>query len=83
MYAQIVDDMDGRTLVAANTQMGGVAEELGSKGTKEAAEAVGKAIAERALEQGIKKVRFDRRGYKYHGRVKALADAARAGGLDF
>ena len=83
VYAQIIDDMAGRTLVAANTRDKQLASELRYGGNKTAAAAVGKAIAERALAAGIKEVVFDRREYKYHGRVAALADAARAAGLAF
>ncbi|MBT9258977.1 MAG: 50S ribosomal protein L18 [Clostridiales bacterium] len=82
IYAQVVDDTIGHTLVAASSldpALRGVVK--GS--TKEGAEAVGKLLAQRALEKGITKVVFDRGGYRYHGRVKALADGARAGGLEF
>jgi large subunit ribosomal protein L18 len=78
IYAQIIDDGQGVTLAAASTL------EDDSKGTdREAAARVGKLIAERALEKGLKDVVFDRGGYIYHGRVKALADAAREAGLNF
>ena len=83
VYAQIIDDGAGRTLAAASSidkQMRG---ELRYGGNKAAAAAVGKAIAAMALEAGIKEVVFDRREYKYHGRVAALADAAREEGLVF
>ena len=80
IYAQLVDDESGRTLAAASTQ--NVAVE-GNKGNKEAAKVVGTAIAERAKAAGIEVVVFDRNGFKYHGRVKSLADAAREGGLSF
>jgi len=81
IYAQIIDDVKGVTIAAAST----VEKDLrGDKGTdKDAAERVGKAIAERAVKAGIKEVVFDRGGYSYHGRVKALGDAARDGGLSF
>jgi large subunit ribosomal protein L18 len=82
-YAQIVDDGAGRTLVAASTCDKPLRDELRYGGNKTAAAAVGKAIAQRALEAGIKEVVFDRREYKYHGRVAALADAAREAGLVF
>jgi large subunit ribosomal protein L18 len=82
-YAQIVDDGAGRTLVAASTLDKQLREEVRYGGNKTAAAAVGKAIAQRALEAGIKEVVFDRREYKYHGRVAALADAAREAGLVF
>jgi large subunit ribosomal protein L18 len=78
IYAQIIDDSTGTTLAAAST-LG--AEVSGTKSDR--ARAVGKAVAERAKEKGISSVVFDRGGYKYHGRIKALADAAREAGLDF
>lgn len=81
IYAQIIDDAAGATLVTASTH------EKGSEIVKtyniDAATEVGKKIAARAVEKGVKQVVFDRGGYIYHGRVKALADAARAGGLEF
>jgi large subunit ribosomal protein L18 len=79
IYVQVIDDERGHTLVAASTS------ELGRDGKKktEMAAEVGKLIAERALAQGITKVVFDRGGYLYHGRVKAVAEAARAAGLQF
>ncbi len=83
IYVQIVDDITGRTLLAASSQVKGVLEGLKSGGNKEAAKRVGKLIAERAKEAGITKVVFDRGGYLYHGRIKELADAAREGGLQF
>ncbi len=80
VYAQVIDDLGGRTLVSAST----VEKGLRSKGGNvAAAKAIGKAVAERAKEKGIGKVVFDRGGYLYHGRVKALADAAREAGLEF
>ena len=82
-YAQIVDDDAGRTLVSASTLDKQLRAEVRYGGNKTAAAAVGKAIAQRALEAGIKEVVFDRREYKYHGRVAALADAAREAGLVF
>jgi large subunit ribosomal protein L18 len=82
-YAQIVDDGAGRTLVAASTLDKQLQSDLRYGGNKAAAAAVGKAIAQRALEAGIKEVVFDRREYKYHGRVAALAEAAREAGLVF
>lgn len=81
MYAQVIDDEAGRTLLSASTLDG---ESLGAGkygGNKDAAAAVGRTLAQRALAQGIKEVCFDRREYKYHGRVAALADAARQAGL--
>jgi len=80
--AQVIDDYAGRTLVAA-TSSAEVRGELKNGGNIEAAKRVGKAIAQRAKAMGITKVAFDRNGRMYHGRVKALADAARAGGLSF
>jgi large subunit ribosomal protein L18 len=84
-YAQLIDDVDGVTLVSASTLSDEVRKELGNGGhTKtDASKAVGKVLARMALEKGIKQVRFDRGGYLYHGRVQALADAAREGGLEF
>ena len=81
--AQVVDDTIGKTVVSASTADKALAKQLKYGGNKEAAEAVGKALAERALAAGLKEVRFDRGRCKYHGRVAALADAARAGGLEF
>jgi len=84
IYAQIIDDDQGRTLVSASTRDGETSKGLeGPGGNRPAAGEVGKAIAARAVEAGIKKVVFDRNGYAYHGRVKELADAARKGGLEF
>ena len=81
IYAQVIDDEQGVTLAAASTLEG---EGKGKRGSdKDAAAKVGKLIAERALEKGLKEVLFDRGGYIYHGRVKALADAAREAGLNF
>jgi large subunit ribosomal protein L18 len=79
IYAQIIDDENGVTLVAASSLEG---DKKGGS-NKEAAAEVGKRIAERAVEKGVKDVVFDRGGYIYHGRVKALADAAREAGLNF
>ena len=81
--AQVVDDESGKTLASASTADKSLAKAVKYGGNKAAAEAVGKAIAERAQKAGVKLVRFDRGACKYHGRVAALADAARAGGLDF
>jgi len=84
IYAQIIDDLAGRTLVSASTMDKELKAELGAKcGNKTAAAAVGKALAQRALAAGLKQVAFDRRSYRYHGRVAALADAAREAGLQF
>ncbi len=81
--AQVVDDESGKTLAAASTADKELSQKLKYGGNKTAAEAIGKAIAERAAKAGVKQVRFDRGSCKYHGRVAALAEAARAGGLDF
>lgn len=83
IYAQIIDDTIGHTLVSASTIDPELREKLQKTWNKEAAREVGKLIAKRALEKGIKKVVFDRGGYKYHGRVKELAEGAREGGLVF
>jgi large subunit ribosomal protein L18 len=84
MYAQIIDDLAGRTLVAASTRDQVLREELANKtGNKNAAAAVGRVLAQRALEAGVREVAFDRRAYRYHGRVAALAEAARQSGLQF
>ncbi len=83
IYAQIIEDTTGRTLVTASTVSKDVAEGQKYTGNVEAAKAVGAAIAKKALEQNIKQVVFDRNGFLYHGRVKALADAARETGLSF
>jgi len=82
IYAQVIDDTSGTTLAAASTNEADV--RAGLTGTKtDRARAIGKAIAERAREKGISAVVFDRGGYLYHGRIKALADAAREAGLEF
>ena len=83
IYAQIIDDTVGSTLVSASTLDKAIKAECEYGGNVEAAKLVGKLVAERALEKGIKEVVFDRGGYPYHGRVQALADAAREAGLDF
>lgn len=84
IYAQVIDDTKGITLVAASTLDPEVKQNLtGSTGSVAGAKAVGEVIARRALAKGIKKVVFDRGGHLYHGRVKALADAAREAGLEF
>jgi large subunit ribosomal protein L18 len=82
IYAQIIDDTKGHTLVSA-TSLEKEFSDLKSRDTIAAAKRVGEVIAKRALEKGIKRVVFDRSGYLYHGRVAALADAARAAGLEF
>jgi large subunit ribosomal protein L18 len=81
IYVQVIDDHKGRTLVSASSNEKNVAAKAG--GNIAGAKEIGKLIAERAKAEGITKVVFDRGGYLYHGRVKALADAARAGGLEF
>ena len=83
IYAQIIDDQKGVTLAAASSLEGDVKSGLKTGADKAAAAAVGKLIAERASKAGITEVVFDRGGYIFHGRVKALADAAREGGLSF
>jgi large subunit ribosomal protein L18 len=80
---QIIDDVAGKTLCSASTRDKDLRESVGYGGNKTAAEIVGKAIAERAKAAGVTKVKFDRGYFKYHGRVAALADAARQGGLEF
>ena len=86
IYAQVIDDLAGQTLVSASTVDSSVKGALpnGAKGGNlKGAEAIGKAIAERSIEKGIKRVVFDRSGFLYHGRIRAVADAARKAGLDF
>jgi len=83
IYVQIIDDAEGKTLAAASTVEKDVRGKLKSGADAGAAAAVGKLIAERAKKAGVTEVVFDRGGYAYHGRVKALADAAREGGLSF
>jgi large subunit ribosomal protein L18 len=83
IYAQVFDAQGATVLAAASTVQSEVAKDLSGTGNVDAAKAVGKAIAERALKAGITKVAFDRSGFRYHGRVKALADAAREAGLEF
>jgi large subunit ribosomal protein L18 len=84
IYAQIIDDLAGRTLVSASTQEKDLSGKLsGAGGNKQAAKAVGEALAAKASAKGIKQVVFDRNGYPYHGRVKELAEGARQGGLEF
>ena len=79
VYAQVIDDQKGETLASAST----LALKVKAGGNVAAAKEIGKAVAEQAVKQGIKKVVFDRGGYLYHGRIKALADAAREAGLEF
>ncbi len=83
IYAQIIDDESGHTLVCASTLEKELRDQIKGLRKTEQAAAIGKLIAQRALEKGIKSVVFDRGGYKYHGRVKALADASREAGLEF
>jgi large subunit ribosomal protein L18 len=83
IYASVVDDEKGHTLVAASTREKALADGLGSRTNLAAAEKIGQAIAAKAKDAGITQVVFDRSGLKYHGRVKALADAARQAGLEF
>jgi large subunit ribosomal protein L18 len=82
IYVQVIDDLQGQTLVAASSAEGKKGQRAAG-GNMAAAKAVGKTIAQRAQAKGIGKVIFDRGGYLYHGRIKALADAAREGGLEF
>lgn len=83
IYAQIIDDITGTTLVAASTVEKDIKAQIAAGSNVEAAQVVGKAIAEKAKAKGIDNVVFDRGGFLYHGRVKALADAAREAGLEF
>src|SRR3954447_6402871 len=85
IYAQVIDDAQGQTLVSASSVDKAAVDSAGKTkgGNVAAAKAIGKLVAERAKEKGIKSVVFDRGGYQYHGRVKALADAAREAGLEF
>ena len=82
IYVQVVDDLKGATLLSASSKEKEVAGEMGIKKTEQA-KVVGKILAAKCKEKGIESVVFDRSGYKYHGRVKSLADAAREGGLKF
>jgi large subunit ribosomal protein L18 len=86
IYVQVVDDMTGRTVASASTvepTVKGTMDTQARGGNVAGAKAIGKAIAERLLEKGVKRVVFDRNGFLYHGRVKAVADAAREAGLEF
>jgi len=83
IYAQVIDDLKGQTLAAASSLDEGLKTKLKTGANKDAASEVGKLIAERAIAAGVKTVVFDRGGYQYHGRVAALAAAAREGGLSF
>src|SRR5213078_1004927 len=86
IYAQVIDDMTGETLVAASSvesTLKGTFEKGVAGGNRKGAETIGKVIAERSIEKGIKRVVFDRSGFLYHGRIRAVADAARKAGLEF
>ena len=86
IYAQVIDDLSGETLVSASTvepAVKGALDKAARGGNLKGAEAIGKAIAERSIEKGIKRVVFDRSGFLYHGRIRAVADAARKAGLEF
>jgi large subunit ribosomal protein L18 len=83
IYAQVIDDSTGKTLASASTTQGRKKGDRRTGGNVASAKEVGKTIAQRAQEKGVKKVVFDRGGYLYHGRIKALADAAREAGLEF
>ena len=83
IYAQIIDDVAGVTLASASTRTKGLRDQLSNSGNKKAAEIVGEAVAKQALSVGINCICFDRNRYKYHGRVKALAEAARKAGMVF
>jgi large subunit ribosomal protein L18 len=83
IYAQVVDDTQGQTLAAASSLEKAVQASADSQNKKSAANLVGKLVAERALEKGVKQIVFDRNGFLYHGRVKAVSDGARETGLEF
>ena len=86
IYAQVIDDMSGQTLVSASSiepKLKATFDKKARGGNLKGAEAIGKAIAERSIEKGIKRVVFDRGGFLYHGRIRAVADAARKAGLEF
>ena len=83
IYAQVINDKDGQTVAAASSLEKKTREELNSGGNIDAAAVIGRLVAERAVKKGVKEVIFDRGGYRYHGRVKALAESAREGGLAF
>jgi large subunit ribosomal protein L18 len=86
IYAQVIDDLSGETLVSASTvepAVKGALDKAARGGNLKGAEAIGKTIAERSIEKGIKRVVFDRSGFLYHGRIRAVADAARKAGLEF
>jgi large subunit ribosomal protein L18 len=83
IYAQVIDDSAGHTIVSASSVDPEVRSQINGKTKTESADIIGTVVAKRALDKGVKKVVFDRGGYKYHGRVKILADAARKTGLEF
>jgi len=86
IYAQVIDDLNGTTLVSASSMeaaVKGTFDKGVTGGNLKGAEAIGKAVAQRAIEKGIKRVVFDRAGFLYHGRIRAVADAARKAGLEF
>jgi large subunit ribosomal protein L18 len=83
MYVQVIDDTQGHTLVAASTNEKDLRQQFENQGKLAQAQAIGKLVAERAMQQGITKVVFDRGGFRYHGRVRAIAEAAREAGLSF
>ena len=86
IYAQVIDDLSGETLVSASTvepSVKGALDKAARGGNLKGAEVIGKTIAERSIEKGIKRVVFDRSGFLYHGRIRAVADAARKAGLEF
>ena len=83
IYAQIIDDISGKTLISASTLEADIKSDLKGKTKVEKAGLVGKLVAERARDKGIEQIVFDRNGFKYHGRIKALADSARESGLRF
>jgi large subunit ribosomal protein L18 len=83
IYAQVIDDSQGFTVTSASSLEPGMKDKIAGKNKTECADMIGALIAQRSLEKGVKKVVFDRGGYRYHGRIKALADAARKAGLDF
>jgi len=83
IYVQVIDDSTGQTLVSASTVNPEISEKMPIQGKIDRAKLVGSLVAQKALQKGIKRVVFDRGGYKYHGRVRALAEAARESGLEF
>ena len=83
IYAQVIDDRKGQTIAAASSLDKDLRERISAAKPLEQAKLVGERVAQRAIEKGVKQVVFDRAGYKYHGRIKSLADGARAGGLEF